>query len=866
MTFVSGWRIALRLAWREAWRSKARSLLVLVMVTFPVVAVIAADVAQATASVSSVEGLDRRLGSAQARVTTLPGVDQVFQTADPDSGGYGARGGRQTSAAPPLADVQRALGGSRPAIELRQSDASIRTELGVLVVGATGVDLQSPLANGLFRLTSGRLPTGHHEVAINGALAHHGYAVGDTLVEPDGTRLTVVGTAESTGSRTSPQLVGETDLVPATPVRSGRTWLLGGGPVTWADVRAANDLGALVLSRAVVAHPPSTDQVPPQIREAVSNDRSTIYAVLALVGAMALIEVVLLAGPAFAVGARRQSRSLALIAANGGTPTQSRRVVLGTAVVIGALAAAAGLVLGVGLGRVMLPVLQSMSDTYFGPFQIRWTHLGAIAAFGLVSAFLAAVVPAWLASRQDVVAVLAGRRGDRAASKRSPFIGVALVAAGIVAAVLGARQGSGEGLIAIAAILTVLGMIFLVPAVVLGVARLGRRFPLALRYAVRDAARHRTRTVPAVAAVAATVAGVVALSIGNTSDQAQAQAEYTPQLPDGYSSIAMNSGHTDWPQVEAAVARVAPASQVSRVVGVRGSRGLVAHAAGVSLPHGFMSTLPVQALVSDGSAAPALVRRDLPPREWERAASVLRRGGAVLFGGADATVPRARLTLGEPGGPSGRSVRVPAVVVGLGEAQPHVMGILSPRVARALHLRVVTAGLVLTGRTLTPAQSDDLQQVLTAMDRASYLYTERGYQVSGSEKVVLWILFGLAAVLMLGGTLTATFLALSDARPDLATLSAVGASPRMRRAVAAAYAVSVGVVGAVLGAAVGFVPGIAVSYPLTRSYNGGDAGPSHYLVIPWLEIVGLVALLPLVTALVVGLMARSRLPLVARLD
>ncbi len=79
------------------------------------------------------------------------------------------------------------------------------------------------------------------------------------------------------------------------------------------------------------------------------------------------------------------------------------------------------------------------------------------------------------------------------------------------------------------------------------------------------------------------------------------------------------------------------------------------------------------------------------------------------------------------------------------------------------------------------------------------------------------ILVLLGGVLMLGGTLTATFLALSDARPDLATLSAIGASPRMRRGVAAAYAVVVGVVGAVLGAAVGFIPGIAVTWPLTTS-------------------------------------------------
>jgi len=82
--------------------------------------------------------------------------------------------------------------------------------------------------------------------------------------------------------------------------------------------------------------------------------------------------------------------------------------------------------------------------------------------------------------------------------------------------------------------------------------------------------------------------------------------------------------------------------------------------------------------------------------------------------------------------------------------------------------------------------------------------------------------------------------------------------------VASAYAVAVGVVGAVLGAAVGFIPGIAVSYPLTRNFT--DVGPAHYLSIPWLEILGLVVLLPLVTALVVGLLARSRLPLVARLD
>ena len=93
-------------------------MLVLVMVTFPVVAVIAADVAQATASVSSVEGLDGRIGSAQARVETQPGIGKVFQAADPDTGGFAAEGGHHT-APTTLTDIERALGGSRPATELR---------------------------------------------------------------------------------------------------------------------------------------------------------------------------------------------------------------------------------------------------------------------------------------------------------------------------------------------------------------------------------------------------------------------------------------------------------------------------------------------------------------------------------------------------------------------------------------------------------------------------------------------------------------------------------------------------------------------------------------------------------------------------
>ena len=169
---------------------------------------------------------------------------------------------------------------------------------------------------------------------------------------------------------------------------------------------------------------------------------------------------------------------------------------------------------------------------------------------------------------------------------------------------------------------------------------------------------------------------------------------------------------------------------------------------------------------------------------------------------------------------------------------------------------------------MSEQQEEAANEALAAISNSASLYVERGYQSPTTTTLIAQIiLLALGGVLMLGGTLTATFLALSDARPDLATLSAVGASPRTRRGVAAAYAVVIGLVGAVLGAAVGFIPGIAVTRPLTSS-SGLDGGPptGPFLDVPWLMVLGLVVVLPAVTALVVGLFARSRLPLVARLD
>ena len=113
-------------------------------------------------------------------------------------------------------------------------------------------------------------------------------------------------------------------------------------------------------------------------------------------------------------------------------------------------------------------------------------------------------------------------------------------------------------------------MILLVPIVVVGVARLAGRLPLSPRYAARDAARHRTRTVPAVAAVAATVAGVVALGIAVTSDEAENRGTYRPRCRTGWDRSRPTSDEdpVDWTPLRRAAERELPDATLTEVRGV----------------------------------------------------------------------------------------------------------------------------------------------------------------------------------------------------------------------------------------------------------------------------------------------------------
>jgi putative ABC transport system permease protein len=272
------------------------------------------------------------------------------------------------------------------------------------------------------------------------------------------------------------------------------------------------------------------------------------------------------------------------------------------------------------------------------------------------------------------------------------------------------------------------------------------------------------------------------------------------------------------------------------------------------------------------------LRLDLPAADIARAEETLARGGVVIFGHDSPAVATATLTRQQYRVDGGEATTVgtwpvPATVVAVpGVGQP-VSAVLSEQALRTTGMTARTTALLVDGVTIGTSAQDRLNEAVTGIDAEWSVHVERGFH-DNSTAVTLLLLATVGGALVLGGTLTSTFLALSDARPDFATMGAVGAAPRTRRIVAAAYAGTIGLVGAVVGALVGFVPGIAVTFPLTGAAwapegstdTNGVPLPEHFLDVPWLLIGGLVVVLPLVTAAVVGLTSRSRLPMVSRLS
>jgi len=119
-----------------------------------------------------------------------------------------------------------------------------------------------------------------------------------------------------------------------------------------------------------------------------------------------------------------------------------------------------------------------------------------------------------------------------------------------------------------------------------------------------------------------------------------------------------------------------------------------------------------------------------------------------------------------------------------------------------------------------------------------------------------------AAVVALAAAWVAAALAATDSRPDLATLSAVGAQGRTRRRIVAAQAGIVVGLGMVLGVLSGLPIGaLFVLYERHRY----QLDMQWTVAVPWLVIGALVVALPVLAMGAAWLATRTRVPLTRRI-
>ncbi|MFH9264279.1 FtsX-like permease family protein [Streptomyces sp. NPDC017546] len=936
MSPFSGWRAAFRIARRDAVRAKGRSALVVAMIALPVLGVTAADLTYRSALPTKAEELTGELGAADARFSATSMGPMKLQQMPDGINWYPPEGTPDPTPEErerPVDVVATFPEGSRHLTE-RSVPASVTTRHGITDTEITELRIADPMLRGRIELTDGAYPRAKNEIAATeDFIEASGLSIGDrvTVRGPDQS-YTLTGAVELPADLRADELYalpgsviapwqktadGDKDILP--PQASDPKWLVQGPPgagVTWQDILAANEKGVVVKSRQVVLDPPPDSEVPMAGTGNAYDTDTELTAAVLTVAAMAVLEIVLLAGPAFAVGARRSRRQLGLVGSCGGSRGQVRAVVLAGGAVLGGVGAVAGVGAGFGLTALFRPMIEDYAGSRFGELTVRpWEILG-IGLLGLVTGVLAALAPAIVAGRQSVLESLTGRRGTRRGSRVLPVIGVVAIAAGVAIAVYGGVAGD-TAFVAGGSVLAELGVLGCIPVIVGFLGRLGRRLPLTPRIALRDAARNRGRTAPAVAAVMAAVAGSIAIATYTSSHAAEQAYDHSPNLTPGTAAL-MDSGvgdATDLARSRAAVEQSFPVS------GGRADFGRVWAGSDCSVyyeeedgcgtlelvkPTGKGHSCPLKgkgakelalrisadehkrlmnspACVDESSTMIAFGTDDdkiviggpdvldsYVKLEDPAAAKALAEGTPVLLNSAYAK--NGEVTLKATHTYNDRDKKNRALHPGKARtttdrlkvhvapdryaATPGVRMVLPKETAERLGLHVEDHGSFYTlSRDATDAETQAAYAALQQAGDRAYLMTSNE-MFRTQDDTILLILALFAGVVTLGAAAITTGLSKADAEADLTTLSAVGAPPGLRRSLSGFQCLVVALTGVFLGTAAGLVPAVALRLTdLRAALADMRENPMQSAYTPIVMPWETVGLLALVVPVLAGLLA-----------
>ncbi|GAA2284262.1 hypothetical protein GCM10009853_043650 [Glycomyces scopariae] len=551
----AGNRLAFRIARREALRYKGRSVLSITLLGLPLLAVAIGASAYDTAMLSDEEEAAQVLGENEAYVEfAVPGAPLVqhswndrwsmYDMDDYDDPGRAVTDTEILNALP----VGSWIAPYTP--DAGSGDAAqVETPDGLGQIATFGYSLGDGLyeAAGL-EYIEGSAP-GRGEVVISSAAADYlELGVGDDIDVESGPGS---GEHEVSGIVEFPWDINGRFAIGGVFPAQASGWLVDTPePLTKDQATALNALGLTVWAQSLLDEPTTGAYAGQQV---MADDAELMIYGLIIVAVV--MEVVLLAGPAFAISARRRTREFALMSANGATPGQIRNVVLAGGVLFGILAAVAAIVLGIGIVAAGTPWLEQLVGHRSAGLRIMPALQAALVGVALATGLLSALAAAVSASRVNVVEALTGRSGRHKSSKKWMLTGIAMVAAGIAAGLGGVALWSLP-LMAAAIILAQLGMVVCTPALLSFASRLGRWLPLAPRMALREAGRNRGSAAPAIAAVLGVVAAGMAFSMIVTADAVRTEQNQERLLPQGAMTLSLwdnagQEGQVDWDAVVA---------------------------------------------------------------------------------------------------------------------------------------------------------------------------------------------------------------------------------------------------------------------------------------------------------------------------
>lgn len=902
-------RPALTLGRRLAFAKLGRAALIVSLIGIPTAGFAAAAVVVQSTQPTQQEQLRYDLGHAAAQMRVsgpdLPGMRQdpvEWQFTDSARNSPVTRADEDS----PFADALDHVPAGTRAIPVTSAQVVVAGPKAPVAVSAVLGSTWSPVLDGHWHVLSGRVPTTSDQAMVTPAtLERLDLSVGDTVTvtDPVRKRFTVTGTMRDAASAPDAEGVflpwGTVPVDTTGSLARGSSdtdvYLVGTAP-TWSDIRALNAHGIVVESRPVVLDPPD-DRLPGIPTGGVAN---AYLGALALVGVFAAFEVALLAGAAFLVGTRADTRTYAVVTSLGGGRGFVRAVVAGSGLVLGLVGAVLGTALGTGTGVLAVHLLDDGNVGQWPGLHVPGLALAAIAAVAVVAGLVSALVAARTATRIDVLAALRGSlrpvvTSPRAERRRRIWVPVLVVtgavmtlACGVGVLVLQDRTVQGDDWAWVAGIgvalgpcLVQLGVALASPWILAAVARLSSRLGLSARIAARDARRNPVRTVPVLASVMSVVFVASVVITWSASEHARFVRDYEYMTAVGVSttdvSLTDRDGFSDG--YDGAV--TAKAAQV--LSGALGDADLHVLAVNredpgkgpttVTTPHDFVhrecptsnTTTCAGFLQSTGTGTPhitagtiddyalltghrpsAAVRRALADGEAVSLWPEYVRHGAVRIDtfrdrSVDDTEPIADAR-------PDASTSIPAV---LDVQSPRIqVGVFMTReTARAHGVPLVDGVLAMhLAQDLTPSQYDEVAsawQSSGGADRARWAGPGFAYERGpvDSQAQVQALVLALAAAVTIGATAVAVGLARSDGRRDDEVLDAVGAAPVLRRRVSAWQAAILTSIGAVVGTLLGLLPIRALTLRLTE----GPVGATHMpFVADWPVLALLAVGLPLV--------------------